>query len=75
MFPSVNVSEIVELFGRYFQIGINEENLEASTLEKTTNKKKSAFAVLLENRERMTLPQRPSNNNKRDICTKHGTVK
>ena len=71
MFPSVNVSEIVELFGRYFQIGINEENLEASTL----NKKKSAFAVLLENRERMTLPQRPSNNNKRDICTKHGTVK
>jgi hypothetical protein len=24
----VNVSEIVELFGRYFQIGINEENLE-----------------------------------------------
>jgi hypothetical protein len=29
----VNVSEIVELFGRYFQIGINEENLEASTLE------------------------------------------
>jgi hypothetical protein len=46
----VKVSEIVELFGRYFQIGIYEKNLEASTLEETMNKKKSAFAVLLENR-------------------------
>jgi len=69
VFPSVKVSEIVELFGRYFQIGIYEKNLEASTLEETMNKKKSAFAVLLENRERMTLPQRPSNNNKRDALT------
>jgi len=33
------------------------------------NRKKSAFAVFLENRERMTLPQRPSNNNKRDALT------
>jgi hypothetical protein len=42
----VKVSEIVELFGRYFQIGIYEKNLEASTLEETMNKKKSAFAEL-----------------------------
>ena len=45
VFPSVKVSEIVELFGRYFQIGIHEKNLEVSTLEETMNKKKSAFAV------------------------------
>jgi hypothetical protein len=31
VFPSVKVSEIVELFGRYFQIGIHEKNLEVST--------------------------------------------
>jgi hypothetical protein len=46
VFPSVKVSEIVELFGRYFQIGIHEKNLEVSTLEETMNKKKSAWSKL-----------------------------
>lgn len=32
VFLSMKVSEIVELFGRYFQIGIYEKNLEACTL-------------------------------------------
>jgi hypothetical protein len=43
VFPSVKVSEIAELFGRYFQIGIYEKNLEASTLEETMNEKKISF--------------------------------
>lgn len=34
------------------------------------SQKKSAFAVLLEAREKMKLPQRPNENNKRDVLTK-----
>ena len=56
VFPSVKVSEIVELFGRYFQIEIYEKSLKTFEQEETMNKRKCAFAVLLENRERMTLP-------------------
>lgn len=60
----LKISEVVELFGRYLKVKF------LPLSDDPMSQKKSAFAVLLEAREKMKLPQRPNENNKRDVLTK-----
>jgi len=66
----VKISEVVELFGRYLKVKFSEKKNDLPLSDDPMSQKKSAFAVLLEAREKMKLPQRPNENNKRDVLTK-----